>query len=94
MIGPVVMEMAEDAYAACRDADAMICLGVFSAFGQSIAEALNIPIIHVEPTPLLSTRAFPAPSWPIQRDLGGLHNDLSGRAMLTGRLAVVQAFRQ
>ncbi|TFG73181.1 MAG: glycosyltransferase, partial [Anaerolineales bacterium] len=33
MIGPVVMEMVEDAYAACRDADAIICLGVFSAFG-------------------------------------------------------------
>ena len=74
--------MAEDAYAACRDADALICLGVFSPFGQSIAEALGIPIINVEPTPLLPTRAFPAPSWPIQRDLGGLHNYLSGMAML------------
>ncbi len=82
MIGPVVMEMAEDAYAACLDADAMICLGVFGAFGQSIAEALSIPIIHVEPTPLLPTRAFPAPSWAIQRDLGGTHNYLSGLAML------------
>ena len=82
MIGPVVMDMAEDAYAACRDADAIICLGVFSAFGQAIAEALNIPIINVEPTPLLWTRAFPAPSWPIQRDLGGWHNYVSGMAML------------
>ena len=60
----------------------LICLGVFSAFGQAIAEALNIPIINVEPTPLLWTRAFPAPSWPIQRDLGGWHNYLSGKAML------------
>lgn len=82
MIGPVVMEMAEDAYAACRDADALICLGVFSAFGQAIAEALGIPIMHVEPTPLLPTRAFPAPSWPIQRNWGGWHNYLSGLAML------------
>ena len=82
MIGPVVMDMAEDAYAACQDADAMICLGVFSAFGQAIAEALNIPMINVEPTPLLWTKAFPAPSWPIQRDLGGWHNYLSGMAML------------
>lgn len=82
MIGPVVMRMAQDAYAACEDADAVICLGVFSAFGQSIAEALNIPIINVEPTPLLPTRALPAPSWPIQRDLGGWHNYLSGMAML------------
>ena len=82
MIGPVVMEMAEDAYAACEDADGMICLGVFSAFGNSIADALGIPMINVEPTPLLPTRAFPAPSWPIQRNLGGWHNTVSGVAML------------
>jgi sterol 3beta-glucosyltransferase len=82
MIAPVVMKMVEDAYAACRDADAIICLGVFSAFGQSIAEKLSIPIINIEPTPLLSTKDFPAPSWPIQRDLGGLHNYVSGMLML------------
>jgi len=82
LIAPVVMRMAEDAYAACREAEALLCLGVFSAFGQSIAEALRIPMINLEPTPLLPTKAFPAPSWPIQRDCGGLHNYLSGRAML------------
>ncbi len=82
MIAPVVLEMAADAYAACRDAQALICLGVFSAFGQSIAEALKIPVINMEPTPLLPSRAFPAPSWPIQRNLGGLHNFFSGKAML------------
>lgn len=82
MIAPVVMKMMEDAYAACHDADALICQGVFSPIGQSIAQALNIPIINVEPTPLLPTRAFPAPSWPIQRDLGGFHNYWSGMAML------------
>lgn len=82
MIAPVVMQMAEDLYGACRDADALICLGVFSAFGKSVAESLRIPMIVIEPTPLLPTRAFAAPSWPIQRDLGGLHNYLSGLAML------------
>ena len=82
LIAPVILQMAEDALNACRGADAIICLGVFSAFGQSIAEVLNIPILHVEPTPLLPTRAFAAPSWPIQKDLGGLHNHLSGLAML------------
>ncbi len=82
MIAPVVLQMAEDAYAACRDADAIICLGVFSPFGQSIAEALHIPIINLEPTPLLPTKAFPAASWPIQRNWGGLHNYVSGIAML------------
>jgi UDP:flavonoid glycosyltransferase YjiC (YdhE family) len=82
MIAPIVTEMVEDAYAACRDAEAIVCLGVLGAFGQSIAEALSVPIVHVEPTPLLPTKAFPAPSWPIQRNLGGLHNYLSGVAML------------
>jgi UDP:flavonoid glycosyltransferase YjiC (YdhE family) len=82
LIAPVVMSMAEDAHAACRGAQGFICLGVFSAFGGSIAEALGIPILNVEPTPLLPTQAFPAPSWPIQKDLGGVHNILSGRAML------------
>jgi UDP:flavonoid glycosyltransferase YjiC (YdhE family) len=90
MIAPVVNQMAEDAYAACRDAQAIICLAVFSAFGKSISEKLDIPIINLEPTPLLPTRAFPAPSWPIQRDLGGFHNYLSGMAML---LVVWQWYR-
>jgi sterol 3beta-glucosyltransferase len=82
LIRPIVMEMAQDAHKACRDADAMICLGVFGAFGKSITSALDIPVINIEPTPLLSTRAFPAPSWPVQRDLGGWHNYFSGLAML------------
>ncbi len=82
MIAPVIKQMAEDAYAACQGVQAIICLGVFSAFGQAIAEALDIPIIHIEPTPLLPTSAFPAPSWPIQRNWGGLHNHLSGTMML------------
>jgi sterol 3beta-glucosyltransferase len=82
MIAPVVSQMAEDAFAACQDAEALICLGVFGAFGQTIAEALQIPILNIEPTPLLPTTAFPAPSWPIQVNLGGLHNFLSGRLML------------
>lgn len=82
LIAPVVQAMCADVYAACQDADALICLGIFAAFGQSIAEALHIPIIHVEPAPLLPTRSFPAPSWPVQRDLGPLHNYWSGVAML------------
>jgi sterol 3beta-glucosyltransferase len=82
MIAPIVTSMMEDASAACTNTNALICLGVFSPLGQSIAEAQGIPIINVEPTPLLPTRAFAAPSWPIQRDLGGFHNYISGMAML------------
>ncbi len=82
MIAPVIRQMIDDAYAACRDAEALICLGVFFPFGQSIAQALRIPIINLEPAPLLPTQAFPAPGWPIQQNLGGWHNHLSGLAML------------
>ena len=82
LVAPVVMQMAEDLYAACQDTHALICLGVFSAFGHSISSALHLPLINLEPAPLLPTRAFAAPSWPLQRDLGGLHNFFSGLAML------------
>ena len=98
MIAPVIREMTEDAYAACLDADLLVCLGVFSAFGQAIAEKLRMPMIHVEPTPLLPTRAFPAPSWPIQKNFGALHNHVSGLAMLwvvwQWYLPFVKDFRQ
>jgi UDP:flavonoid glycosyltransferase YjiC (YdhE family) len=82
MLGPVAMQMAEDALEACRESDALISLAVFAPFAKSIAEILGIPLIDVEPTPLLPSRAFPAPGWPVQRNLGGLHNRLSGLAML------------
>lgn len=82
MLGPVAEQMALDAFAACNEADALISLAVFAPFAGSIAAARRIPLIHVEPTPMLPTRAFPAPGWPVQRSLGGLHNRLSGFAML------------
>lgn len=82
MLGPVAVQMAEEALEGCRDADALIALAVQAPFAASIAEIQNIPLINVEPTPLLPTRAFPAPGWPVQRNLGGPHNRLSGIAML------------
>ena len=41
LIAPVIMTMVNDAYEACQGADAIICLGVFSPFGHSIAESLK-----------------------------------------------------
>jgi UDP:flavonoid glycosyltransferase YjiC (YdhE family) len=82
MLGPVAMQMAADALEACREADALISLAVFATFASSIAEVCGIPLINVEPTPMLPTGAFPAPGWPVQRNLGRLHNRLSGLAML------------
>ena len=82
MIGPVAIQMAEDALEACREADALISLAVFAPFGKSIAEIRSIPLINIEPTPLLPTGAFPAPGWPVQQNLGKFLNRLSGSAML------------
>ena len=48
MLAPVVKVMIEDAYNACLDTEALVCLGVFGAFGHSIAESLQIPIINIE----------------------------------------------
>jgi sterol 3beta-glucosyltransferase len=82
MLGPVAMKMAEDVFEACRETDALISLAVFAPFAKTIAEVRQIPLILIEPTPLTPTRAFPAPGWPVQRNLGWLHNRLSGIAML------------
>lgn len=82
LLGPVALQMAEDALAACADAKALISLAVFAPFAQTIAQLWRIPLILVEPTPLLPTGVFPAPGWPLQRDLGPLANRLSGVAML------------
>lgn len=82
MLGPIALQMMEDALEACRQADALITLAVFAPLGATIAEIRGIPLVLVEPTPVLPTRDFPAPGWPIQKNLGGWHNRLSGFAML------------
>lgn len=82
MVGQVAIQMAEDLLEACRTADALITLAVFAPFGKTVAEICNIPLILAEPTPVLPTRNFPAPGWMIQKNLGGIHNRLSGFAML------------
>lgn len=82
MLGPVATQMAEDALEASRDADAFITLAVFAPFGKTIAEICDIPLILVEPTPMLPTGDFPAPGFPIQKNMGAIFNRLSGFAML------------
>jgi sterol 3beta-glucosyltransferase len=82
MLGPVALHMAEDALEACRQADALITLAVFAPLGATIAEICGIPLVLIEPTPVLPTRDFPAPGWPIQKNLGRWHNRWSGFAML------------
>jgi UDP:flavonoid glycosyltransferase YjiC (YdhE family) len=82
LVGPVAVQMAEDLLAACRDTDALIALAVFAPLAKTVAEVCHLPLILFEPTPLLPSRAFASPGWPIQKNLGGLPNRLSGMAML------------
>lgn len=82
MLGPVATKMAEDVFQACQNAEALISLAIFAPFAKTIADVRQIPLVLLEPTPMLPTRAFPAPGWPLQWNLGPLHNRLSGSAML------------
>ncbi len=82
MLGPIAIQMAEDALEACRGADALITLAVFAPFGRTIAEIRGIPLLLLEPTPVLPTGDFPAPGFPIQKNMGRLLNRFSGFAML------------
>jgi len=82
MLGPIAIQMAEDALEACREADALITLAVFAPFGKTIAEICGIPLILVEPTPVLPSGDFPAPGFPVQRNMGRMFNRMSGFMML------------
>jgi UDP:flavonoid glycosyltransferase YjiC (YdhE family) len=82
MLGPVAQQMAECLLETCRDTDALITLAVFAPFGKTVAELRRIPLINFEPTPVLPTRAFATPGWPVQKNLGGAFNLCSGWVML------------
>ncbi|MCK7467796.1 MAG: hypothetical protein MZU91_06535 [Desulfosudis oleivorans] len=74
--------MAEDALEASRTADAFITPAVFAPLGKTIAEICDIPLMLLEPTPMLPTSDFTAPGFPVQKNLGAVFNRLSGFAML------------
>lgn len=82
MLRSVAVQMAEDVLQACLDADALITLAVFAPFGKTIAEICGIPLLLVEPTPVLPTGDFLAPGFPLQNQLGRELNRFSGFAML------------
>ena len=82
MLEPIIMPMMEDVLQACQQSDALITPAVFAPFGTTFAEICGIPLINVEPTPMLPTGEFPAPGWPIQKGLGRWANLISGYGML------------
>ncbi|PDW03343.1 glycosyltransferase [Candidatus Viridilinea mediisalina] len=82
LLAPVAQQMAADALAACGETDLLISLAVFAPLAETLASLRQIPLILVEPTPLLPTGAFPAPGWPLQRSFGTVANRLTGVLML------------
>lgn len=82
LVEPIAVDMVHGAYEACRDADALICLSIFHPFGKAIAEKSGIAYLCFEPAPLLPTRDFPSPSWPVQKPMGKLLNLITGRIMM------------
>lgn len=83
---PAALQMGEDALEAGSDADALITLAVFAPLGQTIAEICKIPLLLIEPTPVLPTGDFPAPGWPMQRNLGRRFSPRPGLRAVAGRL--------
>ncbi|MEZ4627822.1 MAG: glycosyltransferase [Eubacteriales bacterium] len=82
MVAQIAQQLSEDLLSACAEADALLSLAVFASLGETITELCNIPLLLIEPTPMLPSGDFPAPGWPIQRNLGRMLNRLSGYAML------------
>jgi UDP:flavonoid glycosyltransferase YjiC (YdhE family) len=82
MIGPIARQMAEDALEACGEAEALISLAVFATLASTIAELRSLPLLNIEPTPVVPTGDFPAAGFPVQRNLGRMFNRVSGFAMV------------
>jgi len=82
MVAQIAQQLSEDLLSACAEADALISLAVFASLGSTVAGLCNIPLLLIEPTPMLPSGDFPAPGWPIQRNLGRMLNRLSGYMML------------
>ncbi|HWQ97106.1 MAG TPA: glycosyltransferase [Clostridia bacterium] len=82
MVSRIAKEMSEDLLLACEQTDALITLAIFASLGATVAELKKIPLLLIEPTPMLPTGDFPAPGWPVQANMGRLCNRLSGYVML------------
>jgi len=83
MVSQIAQQLSEDLLAASTDAEALISLAVFASLGATISELRGIPLVLIEPTPMLPSGDFPAPGWPLQRNLGRALNRLSGQLMLS-----------
>ena len=65
LMGPVMHQAFQDAWAACQDADAILVSGLGFYPGHSIAQKLGVPMLQAYLQPIHPTSAFPSAIFPL-----------------------------
>jgi len=74
-VGPILTQLGDDFWRACQGADLIFSgLNGVPFFGFEFAQKLGVPCINGCVVPLLSTRAWPNPMWPLRANLGATYN--------------------
>lgn len=78
LMRPTLLQMFDEIWAACQDADAVVLAGASALGGSSVAEKLGIPFVQTNLLPMTATRAFPSPLAPrLPGPLGFAYNRLT-----------------
>jgi sterol 3beta-glucosyltransferase len=81
-VGPILARLGDDFWRACQDTDLIFSgLNGVPFFGFEFAQKLGVPCINGCVVPLLGTRAWPNPMWPLQANLGAAYNRLTHAAI-------------
>ncbi len=69
-VGPILTQLGDDFWRACQGTDLIFSgLNGVAFFGFEFAQKLGVPCINGSVVPLLSTRAWPNPMWPLRANL-------------------------
>lgn len=72
-------QMVADVWEISAHTDALIGHIGLSACTHLVAQARQLPLVHVALQPFSPTTAFPNPLWPLRANLGGFYNRLTGQ---------------
>lgn len=77
-VGPILNQLGDDFWRACQGADLIFSgLNGVPFFGFEFAQKLGVPCINGCVVPLLGTRAWPNPMWPLRVNFGGAYNQFT-----------------
>jgi sterol 3beta-glucosyltransferase len=83
IVGPILTQIGDDFWRACQDTELIISgLNGVPFFGYEFTDKLGVPCVNASVVPLITTRAFANPMWPLHWRLGGAYNLLTHQ--LTG----------